>query len=149
MARIGSLPDALGQATPSKSLPGAWWGIFNENALKDPPEGLLGIEMDLNALNNPPVDPNSRNRHPPEGSTAVFSASIAAAANTAVYTEKYGGRQNHLGENEELSEELADDDCSGYKSSEMNYREYYDSDGTGEGGIFRLMWTLMTTIMWI
>jgi hypothetical protein len=91
--------------------------------------------MDLNALNNPPVDPNSRKRHPPEGSTAVFSASIAAAANTAVYTEKYGGRQYHLGNNKESSKELADDDCSGYKSSETNYREYYDSDGTGEGGV--------------
>ncbi len=30
MARVGSLPDALGHATPSKSLPGAWWGILNE-----------------------------------------------------------------------------------------------------------------------
>jgi hypothetical protein len=29
-ARVGSLPNALGHATPSKSLPGAWWGILNE-----------------------------------------------------------------------------------------------------------------------
>ena len=28
--RVGSLPNALGHATPSKSLPGAWWGIFNK-----------------------------------------------------------------------------------------------------------------------
>ncbi len=35
LARIGSLPDALGHATPSKSLPGAWWGIFNEDDNND------------------------------------------------------------------------------------------------------------------
>jgi hypothetical protein len=28
--RVRSLPDALGHETPSKSLPGAWWGILNE-----------------------------------------------------------------------------------------------------------------------
>ncbi len=33
LARVGSLPDALGHATPSKSLPGAWWGILNKRDL--------------------------------------------------------------------------------------------------------------------
>ncbi len=34
LARVGSLPDALGHATPSKSLPGAWWGILIKNTLQ-------------------------------------------------------------------------------------------------------------------
>ncbi len=34
MACVGSLPNALGHATPSKSLPGAWWGIFIKQAIK-------------------------------------------------------------------------------------------------------------------
>ncbi len=36
MARVGSLPDALGHATPSKSLPGAWWGILNKRLAGSP-----------------------------------------------------------------------------------------------------------------
>jgi hypothetical protein len=30
LTRVRSLPDALGHKTPSKSLPGAWWGILNK-----------------------------------------------------------------------------------------------------------------------
>ncbi len=30
LARVGSLPEALGHATPLKSLPGAWCGILNK-----------------------------------------------------------------------------------------------------------------------
>ena len=74
----------------------------DENALKDPPEGLSCIKMDLNALNNPPIDPNSWKRHPPEGSTAVFSASIVAATNTEVSSII------------RATKESADDDGSGY-----------------------------------
>jgi hypothetical protein len=30
LTRVRSLPDALGHKTPSKSLPGAWWGFLNK-----------------------------------------------------------------------------------------------------------------------
>ncbi len=30
LTRVRSRPDALGHKTPSKSLPGAWWGILNQ-----------------------------------------------------------------------------------------------------------------------
>jgi hypothetical protein len=40
LACVRSLPDALGHATPSKSLPGAWWGILNKN---NPP--IVGVDI--------------------------------------------------------------------------------------------------------
>jgi hypothetical protein len=47
LARVGSLPDALGHATPSKSLPGAWWGIFNKKYISVDRNGMATLYIKM------------------------------------------------------------------------------------------------------